>query len=1092
MQAEAGLLAIACRKIEDLTIPAFVKDDQLRFMAVNAAFEQFFGQPAECLRGRRISDVTRRPEDQAWEEVERRCLTSGEEQLALCFGQQSWSIERLQIERFLDEEGSAYIFGLSRKADGSVQRSGRTMRDGGYQPGRILSRTLATEEAALKPSWRMMVDHLPMAGLHIGADGRIMHANPEAQSLLAGWQIDLTVSTHIQTFLTRLQPLDETGVALEGKHVGLDDLCRDQGRMFSDRLRQAPCLCLWARRLPQADYLIFATAAPRRAHADDSREDDLYRIALEHVPEPVFLRDSQRRLIFANAAYETYLGKERSLFYGMREDEMFPETGEIMREENIGVLKTGNSLEIEQVVSLPNGEVLPVLTSLKRIQTAAGEPFIVGTFADLSLVKVREREMEQARQEAEHLCQDMDTILRDMPTGVMILNEDLIVSFSNDRARNMLKWPEGLDLNGVGLRDFLDIAYTNGWPLIDGLDQAGSVARRSEDYEKLQGADFRTVEFVDGRQYVLNLSRLSDRKIVVVMTDFSESRQYRREIDDAKAQLSALGALLQDATAGMAQGLCVLEKARVVFTNGKYADLMDIPPELLMKGVPLQDIYDYCGRRGDFGSDPETLRLSLLRQLDVDGHVSFEFQCGEAQWLRLDITGNYRERLLILATDISSDKRRETELTELAHQAKAADRTKSRFLANMGHEFRTPMNGVLGMAELLAASNLDARQKTFVDVILKSGRSILTMINDIIEFSRIDGGQITLSATPFDPVEAVEEVVSFMAGEARQSGSQIIARGSTRLRHMLKGDVGRFRQILTVLLGASLQATQEGHVLIDLNEDVQAEESMVNLRIEIVDNGHGLTREQIGQAFSRFAPMEEEGSHWRGGAGLSFNIATGLVKAFGGEIALNSEVDRGVTVRVTLPFAMSGERQDRIASAALQGARVLAFDSHPLACDSLLEHLLQWQFDAAAVNDWHMACSILEAAADAGDPIEVLIVDLFAPHKGGAALLAWLRGDPRFADLAVLLITADGVGHGRMTDLGGGLRAELIKPVLARPMLSAVSDLLRQRRRIVRMNAKDQIGTGGADNEVTPLSEDTNQGCDEEDMELGSRRQRMS
>lgn len=778
MQVEGGLLAIACAKIARLDVPAFVKDSELQFVAVNAAFESFSGFDQAALMGCTLSALTGRPEDRALEDMERRALVFSEEQIALCFDETGRDHCRVQIERFVTEDEKLFVFGVFRERPQRLKARGVKKK-----PEPLHHPLPATVQAAPDTSgafadFRGVLDVLPLGLLLLDKDFRIVHFNAALTCVLAPFGDVLRIGDDYDTLMQTLEArYPDHQKSRAGDQCCLSALPRlenapPQRITFDDKVIE---VC--RRPFEQSGILLLFSDVTAVQAAE--RESQLYRSVLENVPEPVFLRDSERRLLFANAAYEQMLGSDRTRFYGMREDEMFPQAhaGDKMRLENISVLETGQEVEREQVVRMPNGVDVPVLTSLKRIEGSEGAHYIVGTLADISIVKAREREIVDARLAAE-----------------------------------------------------------------------------------------------------------------------------------------------------------------------------------------------------------------------------------------------------------------------------AADRAKSHFLASMSHEIRTPMSGVLGMAELLSASTLDARQRTFLDVLIKSGRSLMTIINDILDFARIDDRSLSLRTAPFDPAAAVDDVILLMAGRAVEKDIDLLVRGNDGLQHLVSGDAGRFRQILTKLLDEAIKATDKGHVLVDVSEHTESDQRLwLTMRIE--DTGRGFSEEQKSQAFTRFSQFENAPLHHKASAGLSLSIVAGLVDLFEGTIALESEVDQGCVITVSLPLAIVSEKLSDHPASHLQGARVLALASNVLACDILNGQLVHWGFDGVALGEPELAYTILREASRVGQPIELLIVDVQRDDDEALHLIKRLRDDSLFHHLAVIaLVPANFAGfEARLESLN--IRAHLQKPVADTSLRSAIADVLRAVRR---------------------------------------------
>ena len=317
-------------------------------------------------------------------------------------------------------------------------------------------------------------------------------------------------------------------------------------------------------------------------------------------------------------------------------------------------------------------------------------------------------------------------------------------------------------------------------------------------------------------------------------------------------------------------------------------------------------------------------------------------------------------------------------------KAEAADRAKSEFLANMSHEIRTPMNGVLGMAELLAKTELTPRQKTFTDVIVKSGNALLTIINDILDFSKINAGQLTLDPAPFRLAEAVEDVATLVSARVAEKNLELIVRVDPRLPAFVVGDVGRFRQIVTNMLGNAVKFTEKGHVLIDVSGE--SVDGIVQLKVRVEDTGIGIPADKLQNVFEKFAQVDGSSTRRHEGTGLGLAIAARLVDLMGGKIGIESEVGRGSVFWFTAPMPAHEAEPRRRQSVPVDvtGARVLVIDDNPVNREILLEQLSSWGFDCAAAESGAMGLAFLDRAAQLGATVDCVILDYQMPGMNGA------------------------------------------------------------------------------------------------------------
>ncbi|NKN35772.1 PAS domain-containing protein [Agrobacterium sp. a22-2] len=1175
------MLSIACGKIEDLDLPAYVKDSELRYVAVNAAYSALFELPSEQFSGKTTDELFGRAEDAACSEMERRALVFGQEEQALCFDPFGPERYCVQLERFVTEDENIFLFAVFRdrpkkrgtaagqrgarnktagRADSSLRPApaatagssdlfravledlpvGTFVRD--EQHRLVFANSAYVEIVGLKPDaliGKTEPESFPELGQRYQDDNRRILDSGETVELedefirdgvehtfitrgsritLGGGERFVVGSlTEISRLKLREQQLLFARAQAESLHQDLESLLRslpvgvlilneqmiieyanDAFRalladadtlplvgvsykdllianhkrgyyrdrdltpedLFKERVAQfngsdsnvisqtltntGRVLAISAKRLASGKILVTysdITALHRR-----EQETVLYRAAIEQLPVPVFLRDEERRLIFANAAYAQLLGGDREAFYGMCEDQMFPRNGQKLREENLHVLGTGEPLEKPQDIVMPDGQGISVITRLNRIVTPDSKRYLVGSMADVSLLKIRERELIAAQEKAEKLYSDLMATLRTMPVGVLILDENFTIEYANPKAMEIWEWPEGESLEGRLLTDLADAIRIKGWTLDQGSGFDVAIRERLEELRVLEGTTTRELIGPDGKQVLITSTRLLDHKVLITYSDFTEMRRREREISEARLQLERIGQLMQDATGAMAQGLVVVENGAIIMCNESMARIVDIPADILAPGNHWQDCFDYCAKRGDFGQDADAVLADWGDKVTKAESFVANFLANGRTWVQIEASVSERGHWVVLCTDITDLKRREEELTGLLSRAEAADKAKSEFLANMSHEIRTPMNGVLGMAELLAKSPLDTRQRTFVDIIVKSGNALLTIINDVLDFSKIDAGQMTLRKAPFDPVEAVEDVATLLSTPASDKDIELIVRGEATIRHMVMGDAGRFRQIATNLVGNAIKFTEKGHVLIDLSA-APLGSGKVMLTLRIKDTGIGIPEAKRLSIFEKFSQVDASSTRRHEGTGLGLAITAGLVDLFGGYVEVDSEVGQGSTFSVHLPLEMASERhRSTPLPINVKGSRILVVDDNAVNRQILTEQLAMWGFDGLAVDNGATALAILDEAARSKVKVDALIIDYHMPDMNGIDVARLVRADQRFDAISIIFLTSmDMVGDDR-TFQALNVQAHLMKPARANLLRSAIVDVLRSAR----------------------------------------------
>jgi signal transduction histidine kinase/DNA-binding response OmpR family regulator len=370
-------------------------------------------------------------------------------------------------------------------------------------------------------------------------------------------------------------------------------------------------------------------------------------------------------------------------------------------------------------------------------------------------------------------------------------------------------------------------------------------------------------------------------------------------------------------------------------------------------------------------------------------------------------------------------------------------RSKSQFLTNMSHEVRTPMSGVIGMADLLLDTSLDREQREFVEAIRKSGDLLLTIINDILDFSKIDAGKLTFETLDFELIDLVESTLDLLAEKARSKGLELLGLVHHTLVTDLRGDPGRLRQVLTNILSNAIKFTNQGNVILRVSQQAETTTGVV-LRFEVKDTGIGISPAGQQHLFEAFSQADSSTTRKYGGTGLGLAIARQLVGLMEGEIGVESELDNGSTFWFTAHF----EKQASVLRASenkqsLVRIRVLIVNDN--CSNHLLRlHLANLGMRFSAASDCGQALELLRSEAAKGDPFRVAILDLRTPNVDGVKLARSIKEDAALA--ATRLVTLSSVGQRLEMDLLRvvGIEESLVKPVKQSRLHHSVTAVLSQ------------------------------------------------
>ncbi|MEQ8433223.1 MAG: ATP-binding protein [Oceanicaulis sp.] len=419
------------------------------------------------------------------------------------------------------------------------------------------------------------------------------------------------------------------------------------------------------------------------------------------------------------------------------------------------------------------------------------------------------------------------------------------------------------------------------------------------------------------------------------------------------------------------------------------------------------------------------LDAPILAGRRVRGVVCCEHVGGERQWSPEEVSLVSATAQYIAVADLAGDS--ETlagELKRALKAAEAASEAKSAFLANMSHELRTPLNGVLGMAQALSMDGLAPAQAEKAEIIVRSGRHLLGVLNDVLDLSRIEAGRLRLAAEPVDPAALISDVCALFEASAAQKGLSITC-DTTGLPAHLAADPVRLRQVVSNLVANAVKFTEAGGVQVEARA---YEESGAGWRLEIAvsDTGCGISAPDQARLFQRFSQADTSAARKYGGAGLGLVIARELARAMGGDLALRSSPGEGscftVSVRAGEARADRRGRQSRTAG-RLSGARVLLVDDNEvnrLVARCFLEPA------GAVITEAESGLAAIDAFTHA--PFDLVLLDVHMPGLGGVETLHRLRALPG-GSAPMIALTADALSGDAARYTAAGMDAYVAKPV---------------------------------------------------------------
>ncbi len=549
--------------------------------------------------------------------------------------------------------------------------------------------------------------------------------------------------------------------------------------------------------------------------------------------------------------------------------------------------------------------------------------------------------------------------------------------------------------------------------------------------------------------YRIHRSATPSGAVADIAIDINELKQREEAVEAAEQKADEERRRLENALESLEDGFAIYDADdRLRVFNSKFVEMHSELADVLKPGESFESLIRIGIQRDIWDlddEDPEEWLQNLMHQRRANDTFESIAKFQDGRWMRRLETKTPDGERVGIRSDITDAKMREFDLEDARADAESATRAKSEFLANMSHEIRTPMNGVLGMAELLSRTTLDEKQREFTNIIMKSGNALLTIINDVLDFSKIDAGQLQLNEQPTHLAEIVEDVATLVAATAAEQQVELITRVDPGLPEQVMADGGRIRQILINIVGNAVKFTQKGHVLIEVFGPIYGEVAEVTFKVQ--DTGIGIPEDSLDKIFESFNQVDSSATRKFEGTGLGLAICSRLVDLMGGKIGVESEEGTGSTFWFTVNLPVHGELPKHTSEPVdITGSRVLLVDDNDVNLSILKEQAGAWDLNVTAVTDGASAMMALWEGVQEDAPYELVILDYHMPQMDGAMVAQCIRNDVRLKGTKIIMLSsADGsVSNPEISRLQ--LEGHLVKPVRSAVLFDAVSNVLAGER----------------------------------------------
>ncbi|MCF8366257.1 MAG: response regulator [Bacteroidales bacterium] len=516
------------------------------------------------------------------------------------------------------------------------------------------------------------------------------------------------------------------------------------------------------------------------------------------------------------------------------------------------------------------------------------------------------------------------------------------------------------------------------------------------------------------------------------------------ELIQSREQLKLSEEKYKDIFQNANEGIFILRNNIILFNNPKTEEILAGKSQNLLQKNFLDFIHP------EFKRMLESEHFDKLRKKSHDKRTAIKIISGQEdiKWVEINsvnINWEGEKALLNFISDISERKQAEEEIKRAKNLAEQASRTKSEFLANMSHEIRTPLNGIIGMTELVLMSQLNEEQKERIEAVKYSGESLLDIINDILDISKIEARKLELDAIKFSLRGVIEKVLRPLASKTAAKNLELILDIQYKLHDTFIGDPVRLRQILFNLLGNAIKFTEEGEVKLSV-KSIRQESDLCTLGFSISDTGIGIPDNKIGNLFKSFSQADNSTSRKFGGTGLGLVISKSLVEMMNGKVDVKSVEGKGSTFTFDITIQKSsspGEQSDTEILPQLREKNVLIVDDNNTNRKILSGLLTNLNIQYELADNGGVAFDKILRQSRTNNPFDIILLDYHMPVMDGIEMAELLKRENKINPKPdIILLSSDDVSLKRSKLSSYGISRYMIKPVFRNDLIKVLNEVV--------------------------------------------------